>query len=104
MSKPKLLTQDVDFAKTLPRWSVSADLKVLSQEFIVADFKGAFEFMTLVAHYAEEIDHHPDWSNSWNRVNVHLSTHSMGGLTELDILLAGGMDQFADRVLNSPQA
>jgi 4a-hydroxytetrahydrobiopterin dehydratase len=51
--------------------------------------------MTLVARYAEEIDHHPDWSNSWNRVSVRLTTHSKKGLTELDLAMAKVMDQFA---------
>jgi len=74
---------------------LSADAKTLSQEFIFADFKCAFEFMTLVARYAEEIDHHPDWSNSWNRVSVRLTTHSKKGLTELDLAMAKVLDQFA---------
>ena len=76
-------------------WRLSADAKTLSQEFIFADFKCAFEFMTLVARYAEGIDHHPDWSNSWNKVSVRLTTHSIQGLTELDLAMAKAMDQFA---------
>lgn len=51
--------------------------------------------MTLCAQYAEEIDHHPDWSNSWNKVMVQLTTHSFNGLTELDIAMAKAMDTFA---------
>jgi 4a-hydroxytetrahydrobiopterin dehydratase len=51
--------------------------------------------MTLCAQYAEEIDHHPDWSNSWNKVAVQLSTHSSNGLTELDMQMAREMDLFA---------
>jgi 4a-hydroxytetrahydrobiopterin dehydratase len=51
--------------------------------------------MTLCAQRAEEIDHHPDWSNSWNKVAVHLSTHSSKGLTALDIEMAKAMDLFA---------
>ena len=54
--------------------------------------------MTLCAQYAEEIDHHPDWSNSWNKVAVHLSTHSSKGLTALDIQMAKAMDIFALQV------
>ena len=95
LSVPKLLPEDMDFQGLLPAWRLSADAKTLSQEFIFADFKCAFEFMTLVARYAEEIDHHPDWSNSWNRVSVHLTTHSKKGLTELDLAMAKVMDQFA---------
>jgi 4a-hydroxytetrahydrobiopterin dehydratase len=56
--------------------------------------------MTLSAQYAEELDHHPDWSNSWNKVSVELSTHSAGGLTELDIQLAKAMNTFANQVTN----
>ena len=95
LSVPKLLPEDMDFQGLLPAWSLSADAKTLSQEFIFADFKCAFEFMTLVARYTEEIDHHPDWSNSWNRVSVRLTTHSKKGLTELDFAMAKVMDQFA---------
>jgi 4a-hydroxytetrahydrobiopterin dehydratase len=54
--------------------------------------------MTLCAQYAEEIDHHPDWQNSWNKVVVHLSTHSAKGLTELDIQMAKAMDAFAMQI------
>jgi len=95
LSVPKLLPEDMDFQGLLPAWRLSADAKTLSREFIFADFKCAFEFMTLVARYAEEIDHHPDWSNSWNRVSVRLTTHSKKGLTELDFAMATAMDQFA---------
>jgi 4a-hydroxytetrahydrobiopterin dehydratase len=51
--------------------------------------------MTLCAQHAEQIDHHPDWSNSWNKVAVNLSTHSSKGLTELDMQMARAMDLFA---------
>jgi 4a-hydroxytetrahydrobiopterin dehydratase len=55
--------------------------------------------MTLCANFAEELDHHPDWSNTWNRVSVRLSTHSLKALTELDIAMASAMDQFAHQIL-----
>jgi len=95
LSVPKLLPEDMDFQAALPAWKISADAKNVSQEFIFRDFKNAFEFMTLVARYAEEIDHHPDWSNSWNKVKVRLTTHSTQGLTDLDLAMAKAMDQFA---------
>jgi 4a-hydroxytetrahydrobiopterin dehydratase len=57
--------------------------------------------MTLVAQYAQKIDHHPDWSNSWNKVEVQLSTHSSNGLTALDIQMAQAMDLFALQVQSS---
>ena len=95
MSKPNLLAQDFDFAKVLPEWRVNLDTQELERVFVFKDFKSAFEFMTLCADFAEELDHHPDWSNAWNKVFVKLSTHSMKALTELDIAMASAMDQFA---------
>ena len=98
LPKPKLLTSDFDFAKLLPHWQVNQLTQELVRVFVFRDFKSAFQFMTLCANLAEELDHHPDWSNSWNRVSVRLSTHSMKALTELDITMASAMDQFALQV------
>ncbi len=84
----------------IPTWILSSEGKTIARTFTFADFKQAFAFMTLSAQYAEELDHHPDWSNSWNKVSVELSTHSAGGLTELDIQLAKAMNTFADQVTN----
>ncbi len=95
MSKPNLLTKDFDFAKILPDWQVNVHTQELERVFVFKDFKSAFEFMTLCADFAEELDHHPDWSNAWNKVSVRLSTHSLKALTELDIAMASAMDQFA---------
>ena len=99
MSKPNLLAKDFDFAKVLPEWQVNLDTQELERVFVFKDFKSAFEFMTLCANFAEELDHHPDWSNTWNRVSVRLSTHSLKALTELDIAMASAMDQFAHQIL-----
>ena len=99
MPKPKLIANDFDFEKILPKWQVNHNTQELIREFEFKDFKDAFEFMTLSANFAEELDHHPDWSNSWNRVSVRLSTHSMKALTELDVAMASAMDQFADQLL-----
>ena len=82
----------------IPLWVLEGNGKEIHREFVFADFKQAFEFMTLCAEYAEEIDHHPDWSNSWNKVSVSLSTHSAGALTKLDIQLAKAMDTFTSQV------
>ena len=98
MPEPKLLSDGVVIQKSLPQWRVSPDLKVISREFVFKDFKAAFEFMTLSARYAEEINHHPDWSNAWNKVNVSLSTHSHHGITDLDLAMAIAMDAFALQV------
>jgi 4a-hydroxytetrahydrobiopterin dehydratase len=71
----------------------------LYRKFEFTNFVEAFQFMTKVAVIAEEQDHHPDWSNSWNTVTVCLSTHSMKALTDLDITMARAMDQFLLEVL-----
>jgi len=96
--KQALLPEDFDFQNSIPLWTLDASRKAISREFIFADFKQAFEFMTLCAQRAEEIDHHPDWSNSWNKVTVCLSTHSSKGLTALDIQMARAMDILALQV------
>jgi 4a-hydroxytetrahydrobiopterin dehydratase len=93
-----LLPKDFDFQNSIPLWALEESRKTICREFIFADFKQAFEFMTLCAQRAEEIDHHPDWSNSWNKVTVHLSTHSSKGLTALDIQMAQAMDLVALQV------
>jgi 4a-hydroxytetrahydrobiopterin dehydratase len=97
--KPKLLANHFDFVTTLPDWHVNLATQEMERVFVFRDFKSAFEFMTLSANKAEELDHHPDWSNSWNTVSVRLSTHSMKALTELDVTMASAMDQFALQVL-----
>ena len=67
----------------------------LHREFRFADFSGAFGFMTRAALVAEKLDHHPEWSNVYNRVVVDLTTHDAGGLTELDLRLARALSAFA---------
>ena len=96
-----MIIDGVDLEIEIPLWALSLDGKSITQTFTFADFKQAFEFMTHCAQYAEEIDHHPDWSNSWNKVMVELSTHSAGGLTALDVQLAKAMDTFAAQVKKS---
>lgn len=74
-------------------WSVTTDGKTLQKQFTFDDFPAAFAFMTNAAFYAEKWDHHPDWSNSYNRVSVSLTTHDIDGLSALDARLARKMDQ-----------
>jgi 4a-hydroxytetrahydrobiopterin dehydratase len=76
---------------TLPGWSLAGGK--LRREFRFADFSEAFGFMARAALAAEKLDHHPDWTNVWNRVTVELSTHDAGGLTALDFELAAAMDR-----------
>jgi len=77
----------------LPGWSVVAGK--LHREYRFADFNAAFGFMTRVALEAERVNHHPDWSNVWNRVVVDLVTHDAGGLTASDVKLAKTMEALA---------
>lgn len=79
----------------LPAWSLRADGLAIEREFRFADFSAAFAFMTRVALLAEKADHHPDWSNVWNRVSIALSTHDAGGLTQRDMALAEAIERVA---------
>lgn len=96
--RPSILPQDFDYSGSVPLWSIDSGRKKISREFIFQDFAQAFKFMTLCAEYAEKIDHHPDWSNTWNRVLVQLMTHSCGGITHLDIQMAKMMDAIAKQM------
>lgn len=72
----------------LPHWALSADGKSIRRELVFADFNAAFGFMTRVALKAEAMDHHPEWRNVYNRVDIVLTTHDAGGLTARDMALA----------------
>jgi 4a-hydroxytetrahydrobiopterin dehydratase len=75
----------------LPGWDYDADRDGLCRRFVLADFVAAFGFMTQVALLAEKADHHPEWSNVWNRVDILLTTHDAGGLSARDVKLAGAI-------------
>jgi 4a-hydroxytetrahydrobiopterin dehydratase len=77
--------------RSLPRWTVIEGK--LHREFRFADFAEAFAFMTRVAALAEAANHHPDWSNVWNRVSIDLVTHDAGGITAKDVELARAIDR-----------
>jgi 4a-hydroxytetrahydrobiopterin dehydratase len=77
----------------LPAWTLAADGRAMRRELVFADFKQAFGFMTQVALAAEQRDHHPDWRNVYNRLDICLSTHDAGGLTERDLSLARWIDE-----------
>jgi 4a-hydroxytetrahydrobiopterin dehydratase len=82
-----LIDRDVDDAlRTLPGWTRRG--RAIAATFVFPDFAAAFAFMTKVAAVAEELHHHPDWRNCWSRVDITLSTHDAGGLTERDLALA----------------
>lgn len=90
--RPARLTEEQLAAglAALPGWEREGD--ALRRSFRFADFAAAFAFMTAVAADAEELDHHPDWTNVYDRVDVRLSTHDAGGLTRLDLELAARID------------
>jgi 4a-hydroxytetrahydrobiopterin dehydratase len=79
----------------LPLWSAVADPDGISRRFTFADFNAAFGFMTRVAILAEKADHHPEWSNVYNRVDIVLTTHDAGGLSRRDVDLAQAIDAIA---------
>jgi len=79
----------------LPQWQPVAGRDAIKRTFVFKDFSEAFAFMTRTALLAEQLNHHPEWSNVWNRVEVTLSTHDAGGLSELDLKLAEAMDRIA---------
>lgn len=84
----KLSAQEINSGlQALPSWKLNAQSK-LEREFKFRTFREAFSFMIRVAFEAEEINHHPDWSNSYNRVKIELTTHDAGGLSEKDFELA----------------
>ncbi|MDT9599389.1 4a-hydroxytetrahydrobiopterin dehydratase [Sphingosinicella rhizophila] len=81
--------------KDLPAWRYDQERQAIVRQFQFADFQEAFAFMTRIALAAEKADHHPEWSNVWNKVDVALTTHSAGGLTVKDLDLAAIMDKAA---------
>jgi 4a-hydroxytetrahydrobiopterin dehydratase len=81
--------------KGLKGWSEVNGRDAITKKFVFADFNQAFGFMTRAALVAEKLDHHPEWFNVYKTVEVTLSTHDAGGLTELDVKLAETMDKLA---------
>jgi 4a-hydroxytetrahydrobiopterin dehydratase len=80
---------------SLPGWDHDAERDGLRRRFTFADFGQAFGFMAQVALLAEKADHHPEWSNVWNRVDILLTTHDAGGLSARDVALARQIDALA---------
>jgi 4a-hydroxytetrahydrobiopterin dehydratase len=96
MSTDKLKDDELEGAlASLPGWSLVGGK--LHREYRFADFVEAFAFMTACALVAEQRNHHPEWSNVWNRVVVDLTTHDAGGISALDVALAAKMDALAAR-------
>lgn len=79
----------------VPQWQFDEDVHAIERRFVFADFNAAFAFMTRVAMAAEQRNHHPEWFNVYNRVDITFSTHDAGGLTERDIEFALWVDEVA---------
>lgn len=83
----------VEALKSIPAWREVDGRDAIERSFTFKDFNAAFGFMTRAALVAEKHDHHPEWFNVYNRINVTLATHDAGGLTGKDIALARAMDE-----------
>ena len=92
------LTEDerAEALARLPGWAPDAARDGISRSFAFADFVAAFGFMTRVALLAEKADHHPEWFNVYNRVDILLTTHDAGGLSARDIALAEAIDALVE--------
>ena len=96
MTRPTRIGADAALARS-PGWKLADEKReAIRRTFRFADFNTAFGFMTRVAIRAEQLDHHPEWFNVYNRVEVTLTTHDADGVTELDVALAGFMNQAAE--------
>lgn len=82
-------------ARTLPDWRMADGRDAIVRQFRFADFSAAWGFMCRVALAAEKQDHHPEWSNVWNRVDILLTTHDAKGLSARDVTLAQAIDALA---------
>ena len=93
MTNVKLTQEQVEEElKSLKGWQVADNC--ISKDFQFKNFKHAFSFMAAVALEAEKLDHHPDWSNSYNKVQISLTSHDLGGISASDIKLAKAIEEF----------
>lgn len=86
----------------LTGWREAAGRDAICKEFRFKDFNAAFSFMVRVALHAEKTDHHPEWINVYNRVEVTLATHDARGVTDKDVALAHFMDEAAAQMTGAP--
>lgn len=94
MAREKLTKEAAKQAlASLPGWVLAGDGLSISRTFAFKNFSEAFGFMTRAALAAEKLDHHPEWSNVYNKVAIRLSTHSAGGVTDKDVALAEAIDR-----------
>ncbi|KAG5312742.1 PHS2 dehydratase, partial [Acromyrmex insinuator] len=96
MSKLSLEEREQNLSSLLSTgWTVQANRDAIYKEFVFKNFNEAFGFMTRVALQAEKMDHHPEWFNVYNKVNITLSSHDVNGLSQRDIKLATFIDKVA---------
>lgn len=96
MTRPSRIGAEAALAKLSGWKAAEGEHEAISRTYRFADFNTAFGFMTRVAIRAEQLDHHPEWFNVYNRVEVILTTHDADGVTELDVKLASFMDEAAE--------
>jgi 4a-hydroxytetrahydrobiopterin dehydratase len=93
MAIPRLTDAERDATVAeLSQWTLRDDGLAISRDFKFADFNAAFGFMARVALLAEKADHHPEWSNVYNRVHMTLTTHDAGGLSQRDVKMARAIE------------
>lgn len=98
MPVPKLSESELSSAlDALPGWTVAGGK--LHREYLFPDFVHAFGFMATSSLVIEKMNHHPEWSNVWNRVTIDLTTHDSGGITAQDTALAASLELIAGRML-----
>lgn len=91
--RPKAVAPD---PANLPRgWTIDPSRPALVRRYRFKDFNAAFGFMSRAALLAEKMDHHPEWFNVWNRVEINLTTHDAGGITVLDLQMAEHLERYA---------
>lgn len=93
MDVPQLTEEErASWMAALPEWSLARDGAAIERKFAFGDFSAAFAFMARVALLAEKRDHHPEWFNVYNRVEITLTTHDAGGLSLRDVKMARAID------------
>lgn len=85
-----------ELPRALPLWTMVEGRDAIARSFRFGDFAGAFAFMTHIAILAEKADHHPEWFNVYDRVDIVLTTHDAGGLSRRDVDLAAAIDHIAE--------
>ena len=96
MVEPLSDRERTDALDDLPDWDLEDGRDAIVRSFKFEDFSEAFAFMTRVALLAEKADHHPEWTNVWNRVDILLTTHDAGGLSKRDLALARAIDALVE--------